>query len=75
MGACELRFQTGKRDVVSRDELADNATFQGQPTLVNSSAFSGSNYFDGASRYFSARGCSDSTPLKVLTGNRQPVCL
>jgi len=28
IGACELRFQMGERDVVSRDELAENATLQ-----------------------------------------------
>jgi len=34
----------------------------------------GSNDLYGASPYFKARGCSDSAPLNVLTGNRQPVC-
>jgi hypothetical protein len=35
-------------------------------------SLTGSNYLYA---YFKARGCSDSTPLNVLTGNRQPVCL
>ena len=30
--------------------------------------------FNGVSPYFNARGCLDSTPLKVPTGKRQPGC-
>jgi len=52
--------------------------FGNQQTLVNRARLAvvtGSDYFYGASPYFNARGCSDSTPLNVPTGNRQPVCL
>jgi hypothetical protein len=41
----------------------------GAPGVVTSSS-----YLNGASPYFNARGCSDSTPLNVPTGNRQPGC-
>jgi hypothetical protein len=57
-------------------KVADfSGTSRHWPTEARLAAVPGSNYLYGASPYFNARGCSDSTPLNVLTGNRQPVCL